>query len=120
MRTSFIPVLLYVAAAAAPATAQQGGADPLDPRRIFDGEICQVDGLTAAECDCAWQFVQGKLNARDLRTAMLLTAAGSESSDLAKKADKALDGSSVSDRRRDELQSEISALTVEAEDRCSP
>lgn len=116
MRT--MTALLLGLAIATPAAAQQ--ADPLDPRRIFDSEICTIDGLTPAQCDCAWQFIQAKLKPRDLRIAMLLTAAGSESVDLAKKADKALDGSSVSDRRRDELQSEISGLTVEAEDRCGP
>lgn len=115
MRTPILPVLVLAVAVAGPARAQ----DTLDPRRIFGSEICEVDGLTPAQCDCAWKFLQGRLKERELRVAMLLTAASSESSaDLARKADQALDASNVSDRRRDELQSEISALTVEAEDAC--
>lgn len=115
MRTPILTVLLLVVAVAGPARAQ----DTLDPRRIFGSEICDVDGLTPPQCDCAWKFLEGRLKERELRVAMLLTAATSESSaDLARKADQALDASNVSDRRRDELQSEISALTVEAEDAC--
>lgn len=113
-----LPLLLALALGT-PAVAQDGGATDLDPRQLFDTEICQVDGLTPAQCECAWQFVQKKLSPRELRVAMLLTASGSENADLARKADKALAGSTVPDRRKDELQSEISALTVEAEDACN-
>ena len=49
---------------------------------------------------------------------MLLTASGSEDAETARKADQALDKSNASDKRRDELSSETSALVIEAEDAC--
>jgi hypothetical protein len=103
--------------ALAPAFAQSAPA--LEPRALFDAEICQVDGLSPAQCNCAWQFVQAKLAASELRIAMLLTAANSENDALASQASKALAGLAVPARRQDELQSAVSALTVEAEDRCT-
>ncbi|MBL8199531.1 MAG: hypothetical protein JNK40_01040 [Chromatiales bacterium] len=88
------------------------------PRATFDAEICKVDGLTAAQCDCAWKFLSGKLSPGDLKLAMLLTASSSDDAETARKADKALDKSNASDKRRDALASETSALVIEAEDAC--
>ncbi|MDP2323273.1 MAG: hypothetical protein Q8N51_04495 [Gammaproteobacteria bacterium] len=97
-------------------SAQENPAD--SPRGTFDAEICKVDGLTPAECDCAWKFLSDKLSASDLKLAMLLTASNSENAETAKKADQALDKSNASDKRRDALSSETSALVIEAEDAC--
>jgi hypothetical protein len=88
------------------------------PRATFDAEICQIDGLTPAQCDCAWKFVSGKLSSADLKLAMLLTASSSEDPETAKKADQALDKHNASDKRRDAISSESSALVIEAEDAC--
>jgi hypothetical protein len=49
---------------------------------------------------------------------MLLMASSSDDPEVAKKADQALDKSSASDKRRDALSSETSALVIEAEDAC--
>ena len=49
---------------------------------------------------------------------MLLTASSSEDPETAKKADQALDKNNASDKRRDALASETSALVIEAEDAC--
>ena len=94
--------------------AADGGA----PRVTFDAEICKVDGLTPAQCDCAWKFVSGKLSASDLKLAMLLTASSSDDAETAKKADAALDKSKPSEKRQDAISSEIGALVIEAEDAC--
>jgi hypothetical protein len=94
--------------------AAEGGA----VRSTFDAEICKVDGLTPAQCDCAWKFLSGKLSESDVKLAMLLTASNSDDPEAAKKADQALDKSSASDKRRDALSSETSALVIEAEDAC--
>jgi len=88
------------------------------PRSTFDAEICKVDGLTSAQCDCAWKFVSGKLSAGDLKLAMLLTASNSDNAATAKSADEALEKSKPSEKRQDSLSSEISALIIEAEDAC--
>ena len=101
--------------AAAQEAADEGGA----PRATFDSEICKVDGLTAAQCDCAWKFLTGKLSPGDLKLAMLLMASSSDDAEVAKKADAALDKSNASDKRRDALASETSALVIEAEDACA-
>jgi hypothetical protein len=111
--------VLALAAAAVPALAQDPASDPLAPRRIFDAEICEVDGLTPAQCDCAWQLVQARFAPPDLRLAMLLTATASENGQLARRASDALASAKLPQRRRDDLQASVSALTVEAEDRCS-
>jgi hypothetical protein len=113
-----IPVLLLLVVNA-PALSQEAGTDPLAPRRIFDAEICQIDGLTQGQCDCAWKIVQSRLPAGDLRLAMLLTATASENGQLARRAAEALDAAKLPQRRRDDLQASVSALSVEAEDRCS-
>ena len=111
---SGLALTLIAGIAAAQEPAAEGGA----PRATFDAEICKVDGLTAAQCDCAWTFLSGKLSASDLKLAMLLTASGSEDAETARKADQALDKSNASDKRRDSLSSETSALVIEAEDAC--
>lgn len=111
---SGVALTLIGGIAAAQAPAEDGGS----PRATFDAEICKVDGLTAAQCDCAWKFLSGKLPAGDLKLAMLLTASSSDDAETAKKADAALDKSNASDKRRDALASETSALVIEAEDAC--
>jgi len=93
-------------------------ADGSASRATFDAEICKVDGLTAAQCDCAWRFLSDKLSPSDLKLAMLLIASSSDDAEAAKKADQALDKSNASDKRRDALSSETSALVIEAEDAC--
>jgi len=98
------------------ALAQSSAAD--SARATFDAEICKIDGLTPAQCDCAWKFLSGKLSASDLKLAMLLTASNSEDPETAKKADQALDKNNASDKRRDALSSEASALVIEGEDAC--
>jgi len=105
---------------AAPLVAAQEPAadDAAGPRGTFNTEICTVDGLTPAQCDCAWAFVSKKLSPGDLKLAMLLIASSSEDADVARKADQALDKSNASDKRRDALASETSALVIEAEDAC--
>lgn len=115
-RLTACAIALACALGAVSATAQQPVADP--SRATFDAEICAVDGLTAAQCDCAWTFISGKLSAGDLKLAMLLTASNSENAETAKKADQALDKSNASDKRRDTLSSETSALVIDAEDAC--
>ncbi len=94
--------------------AAEGGSS----RATFDVEICKVDGLTPAQCDCAWTFVSGKLSSSDLKLAMLLTASSSDDAETAKKADAALDKSKPSEKRQDALSSEMSALVIESEDAC--
>lgn len=110
--------LLFNAGLAAAQDAATDAAEGGAPRATFDAEICKVDGLTPAQCECAWKFVSGKLSASDLKLAMLLTASASDNPDTAKKADAALDKSKPSEKRQDSVSSEISALVIEAEDAC--
>ncbi len=100
------------------ALAQESDGEGGGSRATFDVEICKVDGLTAAQCDCAWKFVSDKLSASDLKLAMLLTASSSDDPEVAKKADAALDKSKPNEKRQDAISSEISALVIEAEDAC--
>lgn len=125
MRRIVVPVstlvLMLVGALAlmatlVPAQAQQSVVD--SPRATFDAEICKIDGLAAAECDCAWTYVSGKLSGADLKLALLLTASNSEDPETARKADIALDKSNASDKRRDTLASDFSAMVIDAEDAC--
>jgi len=102
---------------AGPLPAQDAG-DAGNERNIFDAEVCKVDGLTPAQCDCAWKFVTGKMSGQDLRLGMLLTASGSENAETAKKADAQLDKMKISEKRQDAVSSEISALIIEAQDAC--
>lgn len=88
------------------------------PRAIFDSQVCKIDGLTAAECDCAWTYLSGKLSAGDLKLALLLTASNSDDPATAKQADAALDKSNASDKRRDSLLSDFSGMVIDAEDAC--
>ncbi|MDH5346162.1 MAG: hypothetical protein OEW59_10395, partial [Gammaproteobacteria bacterium] len=62
--------------------------------------------------------VSDKLSSADLKLAMLLTASNSENPETAKKADQALEKHNASDKRRDAISSESSALVIEAEDAC--
>src|SRR5690606_27001609 len=105
---------LLVLLAAAPGFSQDAAPDA--QRQTFNQEICQADGLDAAECDCAWTYVSGKMAARDLRLAMLLLASNSNDAATARRADEQLDKSNTTDRRRDNLAQEIGALIIEAQD----
>jgi len=111
-----IPLTVVLALGGGTAIAQQTASE--SSRATFDAEICQIDGLTPAECDCAWKFVSGKLSASELKLAMLLTASNSENPETARKADQALDKHNSSDKRRDAISSEVSALVIEGEDAC--
>ncbi len=97
----------------------EDAAEGSGARGTFDTEICKVDGLTPAQCDCAWTFLSGKLSDSDIKLAMLLTASNSDDAEVAKKADQALDKNKASDKRQDALSSETSALVIEAEDACA-
>lgn len=88
-------------------------------RVTFDTEICKVDGLKPAQCNCVWNFLSRKLSAADLRLALLLIASNSDDKAVAKKADELLDKSNASDKRRDSLSSEAAALVIEGEDACA-
>ncbi|MEZ5564326.1 MAG: hypothetical protein R3F24_01885 [Gammaproteobacteria bacterium] len=121
MRHTVVPVFALIAALAGvsalnSAQAQQSVVD--SPRATFDAEVCKVDGLTTAECDCAWTYISGKMSAADLKLAMLITASNSQDPAVSKKADIALDKSNASDKRRDTLASDTSALIIDAEDAC--
>lgn len=96
-----------------------GAQDKTDPsRQTFDLEVCAVDGLTPAQCDCAWAFINEKMPARDVRLGMLLMASNSSDRDRARAADAQLDKSSTSDRKRDTVAQEIGALIIDAQDAC--
>lgn len=114
------PLLATVAAgllfgsAVVPVVAQEGGSQ----RAILDAEICTVDGLTPAQCDCVWKYLTEKLSAQDLRLGLLLMASNSTDPATARNADQQLDKSNASDRKQDSVSSEMSALIIEAEDAC--
>ena len=108
------------AAALVLASGLASAQDASAPRATFDAEICKVDGLTPAQCDCAWAYLSSKLSAADLKLAMLLTASSSDNPETAKKADQAIDKAKVSEKRQDALASEAGALIIEAEDSCPP
>ena len=105
---------------ALPVTAQEPGADAAggSPRATYDAEICTVDGLTPARCECTWKLISAKLSPADLKLALLLTASNSQNPETAKKADEALNKSNASDKRQDALASEMSGLVIEVEDAC--
>lgn len=114
-------VALTALALAGPALADDDAttsADTDSQRQTFNTEVCQIDGLKVAQCDCAWQFIVRKLPPKDLKLAMLLTASSSDNAEVARKADEQLDKNSATDKRRDAVSSEISALIIEAEDAC--
>lgn len=102
---------------AGPVPAQEA-TDAGSDRATFDAEVCKVDALTAAQCDCAWKFITSKMSGQDLRLGMLLTASGSENEETARKADTQLDKMKISEKRQDAISSEISALIIEAQDAC--
>jgi hypothetical protein len=101
----------------APGLAQEVSAEA-GQRAVFDAEICKVDGLDARQCQCVWDYLQGKLKPADFKLGLLLVASNSEDSATVKKADEQLDKSNASDKRRDEISSEMSALIIDAEDAC--
>lgn len=99
--------------------ALSASAQDADPQRaILNAEICTVDGLTATQCDCVWKFLADKLSPADLRLGLLLLASNSDDPATAKNADQQLDKMRASDRKKDALSSEMSALVIEAEDAC--
>lgn len=93
-------------------------AQDLGQRQIFDREVCTQDGLSPAECECAWTFLNGKMSGRDLRIGLLLLASDSEDQDVGRAADQQLDKLNPSDRKRDTISQEIGALVIEAQDAC--
>jgi hypothetical protein len=101
----------------APVLAQETSAETAQ-RAVFDAEICKVDGLDARQCQCVWDYLQGKLKPADFKLGLLLVASNSDDSATVKKADEQLDKSNASDKRRDEISSEMSALIIDAEDAC--
>lgn len=88
------------------------------PRAILTAEICTVDGLTATQCDCVWKTLSEKLSAADVRLGLLLVASNSDDPATARNADQQLDKMRASDKKKDTLSSEMSALVIEAEDAC--
>lgn len=110
--------LALTLACAGPVLAQEADAGGGNEKSTFEAEVCKVDGLNAAQCECAWKFVTAKMSGQDLRLAMLLQASGSDNAETAKKADAQLDKMKVSEKRQDAISSEISALIIEAEDAC--
>mgnify|MGYP001361034498 CR=1 FL=1 len=109
-------LLVFASLSAGPVIAQDAG--DAAQRSVFDTEICKVDGLDARQCQCVWDFLKGKLPAADFRLGLLLVASNSDDSATAKKADADLDKSNASDKRRDEISSEMSALIIDGEDAC--
>jgi len=100
-----------------PVLAQDAGGDTAQ-RAVFDAEICKVDGLNPGQCQCVWDYLQGKLKPADFKLGLLLVASNSNDSATVKKADEQLDKSNASDKRRDEISSEMSALIIDGEDAC--
>lgn len=109
-------VFAFAALSAGPVLAQDAG-DAVQ-RSMFDAEVCKVDALNAKQCQCVWDFLKGKLPAADIRLGLLLIASNSDDSATVKKADEQLDKSNASDKRRDEISSEMSALIIDGEDAC--
>ena len=109
-------LLVFASLSAGPVIAQDAG--DAAQRSVFDTEICKVDGLDARQCQCVWDFLKGKLPAAEFRLGLLLVASNSDDSATAKKADADLDKSNASDKRRDEISSEMSALIIDGEDAC--
>lgn len=116
-RAGMLAALTLAAFAAGPVLAQEVSAESAQ-RAVFDAEICKVDGLNAGQCQCVWDYLQGKLKPADFKLGLLLVASNSDDSATVKKADEQLDKSNASDKRRDEISSEMSALIIDAEDAC--
>lgn len=112
-----LAALALAAFAAGPVLAQEVSPEATQ-RSVFDAEICKVDGLNAGQCQCVWDYLQGKLKPADFKLGLLLVASNSDDSATVKKADEQLDKSNASDKRRDEISSEMSALIIDAEDAC--
>ena len=116
-RTGIALALVLASFGSGPALAQDASGDAAQ-RAVFDAEICKVDGLDAGQCQCVWDYLQGKLKPADFKLGLLLVASNSDDSATVKKADEQLDKSNASDKRRDEISSEMSALIIDAEDAC--
>lgn len=116
-RTGIALVLALASFGNGPVLAQDASGDAAQ-RAVFDAEICKVDGLDAGQCQCVWDYLQGKLKPADFKLGLLLVASNSDDSATVKKADEQLDKSNASDKRRDEISSEMSALIIDAEDAC--
>lgn len=110
-------VLALASFGAGPVLAQDMKGDA-GQRQVFDAEICKVDGLDERQCQCVWDYLKGKLSAGDFKLGLLLVASNSDDSATVKKADEQLDKNNASDKRRDEISSEMSALIIDAEDAC--
>ncbi|MEZ5562870.1 MAG: hypothetical protein R3F27_07960 [Gammaproteobacteria bacterium] len=117
-RAGLVPaVALLALSGAGPALAQDVSSEA-GQRAIFDAEVCKVDGLDDRQCQCVWDYMKGKLKPADFKLGLLLVASNSDDSATVKKADEQLDKSNASDKRRDEISSEMSALIIDAEDAC--
>ncbi|MCL4791033.1 MAG: hypothetical protein KJ040_03170 [Gammaproteobacteria bacterium] len=117
-RAGLVPAAALLAlSGAGPVLAQDMSSDA-GQRAIFDAEVCKVDGLDERQCQCVWDYMKGKLKPADFKLGLLLVASNSDDSATVKKADEQLDKSNASDKRRDELSSEMSALIIDAEDAC--
>jgi hypothetical protein len=116
-RTGIALALVLASFGNGPALAQDASGDA-GQRAVFDAEICKVDGLNPGQCQCVWDYLQGKLKPADFKLGLLLVASNSDDSATVKKADEQLDKSNASDKRRDEISSEMSALIIDAEDAC--
>jgi hypothetical protein len=112
-----LAVLTVASFGAGPLLAQDASGEAAQ-RTIFDAEICKVDGLDARQCQCVWDYLKGKLKPADFKLGLLLVASNSDDSATVKKADEQLDKSNASDKRRDQISSEMSALIIDAEDAC--
>jgi hypothetical protein len=111
-----LPSLLL--AVAIPAAAQDAPAEPDFIRSAFNAEVCKVDGLTDAQCNCAWQFLEKKLSPQDLKLGVLLAADNSEDKELRDKVVERIEKLNASEKRQDAMASEMAALIIEAEDAC--
>ena len=109
-------ILVFASLSAGPVLAQDTGDTA--QRTVFNAEICKIDGLDERQCQCVWDYLKGKLSATDFKLGLLLVASNSDDTATVKKADEQLDKSNASDKRRDEISSEVSALIIDGEDAC--
>lgn len=117
-RTAILSAVLALASLGTTPVFAQELSSEAGQRSVFNTEICKVDGLDARQCQCVWDFLKGKLSAADFRLGILLVASNSDDNATVKSADEQLDKSNASDKRRDEISSEMSALIIDGEDAC--
>ena len=117
-RAGLVPAVALLALSGAGPALGQDVSSEAGQRAIFDAEVCKVDGLDDRQCQCVWDYMKGKLKPADFKLGLLLVASNSDDSATVKKADEQLDKSNASDKRRDEISSEMSALIIDAEDAC--